>query len=379
MPGLNGFWKVGPLSLCFVSGSAPSSDTAIVKLDGKMLLVRGDASVTMGTGHVMRCLALAQAWQDAGGHVTFVMAVSTSAIGERLRSEGAKLVRIEGAPGSNVDGEALLALARTNNAAWVIVDGYEFGEGYQRALKNEGLKVLLIDDNGRSGRYAADVVLNQNLHARHDLYNNRETYTRLLLGTKYALLRREFVSAISPRKISPVGSRLLVSMGGSDPDNVTLRVLDAIEQVAVADLDVTIVAGGSNPHQTSVAGAAARSKHSCHILNNVANMQELIAWADLAISAAGSVCWEYCALGLPALLVAVAENQIANAEALDAAGAARLLAGGSRFSIGEMTQRITHLVNSAPERQALSQTARILVDGRGAGRVLSVLTAEGTS
>jgi UDP-2,4-diacetamido-2,4,6-trideoxy-beta-L-altropyranose hydrolase len=362
-----------------VSVSDQEPQAAVAKLGGEMLLVRSDASVAIGTGHVMRCLALAQAWQDGGGQVTFVMAESTPAIEERLRSEGLGLVRIDGAPGSNVDGEALLALARTNNAAWVVVDGYEFDEGYQRALKNERLKILLIDDNGRSGRYAADVVLNQNLHAREDVYKDRETYTRLLLGTKYALLRREFVSALSARTISPVGSKLLVSMGGSDPNNVTLRVLEAIEPMAVADLEVKVVAGGSNPHQSSVTGVVAKSKHSCRILNNVANMQELIAWADLAISAAGSVCWEYCALGLPALLVAVAENQIANADALDAAGAARLLAGGSRFSIGEMTQRIIRLVNSASERQALSETARALVDGSGAGRVLSALLGEGTS
>src|ERR1022692_1556760 len=126
-----------------------------------VLLIRADASVAIGTGHVMRCLALAQAWQDAGGPVTFVMAESTPAIEERLRSEGVGLIRIEGVPGSDFDSEQLLAVARTRGPSWVVVDGYEFGEGYQRALKNGRLKVVLIDDNGRSGTYAADVVLNQ--------------------------------------------------------------------------------------------------------------------------------------------------------------------------------------------------------------------------
>ena len=108
-------------------------------------------------------------------------------------------------------------------------------------------------------------------------------------------------------------------------------------------------------------------------------MHELISWADLAISAAGTTCWEYCALGLPAVLVTVAENQIANAEALHASGAARLVAGGPRFALGEMTQAIALLANSPSERQSLSQTARALVDGGGAARTVSVLLAEGIS
>ena len=343
------------------------------------LLIRADASVAIGTGHVMRCLALAQAWQDAGGCVTFVMAESTPAIEERLRGESVGLVRIYGVVGSEFDGQQLVALARTHGSAWVIVDGYEFGSGYQRTLKNERLNVVLIDDNGRSGTYAADVVLNDNIHAQECLYQNREKHTRLLLGTRYALLRREFVSAAAPREISPIGRKLLVTMGGSDPDNVTCRAMEAIEQVAIENLDVTVVAGGSNPHLASIAGAVAESRHRCRILSNVTNMQELISWADLAISAAGTACWEYCALGLPAVLVAVAENQIANAKALHAAGAARLVAGGSRFAVDEMAQLITRLANSASERQSLSRTARTLVDGGGAARVLSVLMGRDNS
>jgi UDP-2,4-diacetamido-2,4,6-trideoxy-beta-L-altropyranose hydrolase len=348
-------------------------------LSEEMLLIRADASVAVGTGHVMRCLALAQAWQDAGGRVTFVMAESTPAIEERLRGEGVGLVRIDGVVGSDFDSEQVIALARTLSPAWIIVDGYEFGLGYQRALKNERLKVVLIDDNGCSGTYVADVVLNDNIHAQECLYENREKHTRLLLGTRYALLRREFVFPQAPREISPIGRKLLVTMGGSDPDNVTCRAMEAIEQVAIENLDVTVVAGGSNPHLASIAGSVAKSRHSCRILSNVTNMQELISWADLAISAAGTACWEYCALGLPAVLVAVAENQIANAKALHAAGAAELVSGGSRFAVGEMAQRITRLANSATERQSLSRTARTLVDGDGAARVLSVLMGEDNS
>ncbi len=102
-------------------------------------------------------------------------------------------------------------------------------------------------------------------------------------------------------------------------------------------------------------------------------MREIIAWADFAVSAAGSACWEYCALALPAILIAVAENQRANSEALHAAGAARLVAGGSGFPISEMTELISRLVKSPSERESLSRTAGSLVDGKGASRVLGIM------
>lgn len=342
------------------------------------LLIRADASAAIGTGHVMRCLALAQAWQDAGGCVTFAMAESTPAIKDRLSNEGVRLIEIPGPPGSGAELEQTTALARSCAASWVVADSYEFDAGYQRALKDAGLKVLLVDDNGRSGSYAADVILNQNIHARENLYQDRAEHTKLVLGTKYALLRREFASGPGDqREIPPVARKILVAMGGSDPDNITLRAMQAMDHVLVPDLQMSVVVGGSNPHLAAIAESAARARHSCRILQNVANMRALIAWADLAISAAGSVCWEYCALGLPAVVVTVAENQVLAAEALHTAGAARLVPGGARFAIVEMAQLITRLAHSREERQSLSRVGRTVVDGGGASRVVSILLSGG--
>jgi len=348
-------------------------------LNSRPLLFRADTSVAIGTGHVMRCLALAQAWQDAGGRTVFAMAEATPAVGERLGREGMEMLRLKAEPGSVDDAQETIALAQAEHASWVVVDGYRFGADYQMALTGAGLKVLFIDDNGHAGLYAADIVLNQNIHARESFYNDREKSTRLLLGTKYALLRREFFSAKDAREIPPVARKVLVSLGGSDPDNVTRRVVEALEQVAVAELQVVVVAGGSNPHGASIAELAPNSSHSCRILRDVANMQELMSWADLTISAAGTTCWECCALGLPAILVVVADNQILNAEALRAAGAVKLVSGGSQFPIGEMAQLITSLANSPSERQTLSQTASALVDRGGTRRVLSILMGDDSS
>lgn len=337
------------------------------------LLIRADASAAIGTGHVMRCLALAQAWQDVGGQVAFVMAEVTPAIEERLRSENMSLHRIDGPPGSDLDRAQLMELTCNCHPSFIVVDGYRFGATFEKALKNETHKVLLIDDNGLCGCYSADFVLNQNMHAAENLYQKREEYTRLILGTKYALLRREFIGAHSHRHIPEIARKLLVSMGGSDPENVTLRVMEAIEKVEIAGLEVTILVGGSNPHLTWVSETAAKSRHSCRILHNLSNMRDVILWADLVISAAGSACWEYCALGLPAILVVVAENQAPNAQALATAGAVKLVSAGARFRVAEMAEQITCLANSPQERQALSQTGSTFVDGEGASRVVSIL------
>src|ERR1700690_3184416 len=128
------------------------------------LILRADASVAMGTGHVMRCLALAQSWQDEGGQGIFAMAEPDPSLEERVRSEGIGVVTIVASAGSQQDLSQFVDLAGTHHASWVVVDGYQFDVEYQRSLKAAGLKVLLIDDTGHAGAYVADVVLDQNAH-----------------------------------------------------------------------------------------------------------------------------------------------------------------------------------------------------------------------
>src|ERR1700730_17732689 len=133
----------------------------------------------------MRGLALAQGWQDAGGQVVFVMAESTPALDERLRSEGMEIVLLEASSNSVQDAREVAALARDRNAAWVVVDGYGFDSEYQRNLKNAGLKLLFVDDLGQCKHHFADLILDQNVQASDKMYANREPYTRLLLGPRY--------------------------------------------------------------------------------------------------------------------------------------------------------------------------------------------------
>ena len=155
------------------------------------LLIRADASTRIGTGHVMRCLALAQAWEDSGRRAAFAMGMDAPALEDRLRSDGMEVVHLSAEPGSLEDAEMTADIAQKMGAGWAVVDGYHFGSDYQRIIKESGLRLLFIDDNGHADHYYADIVLNQNLHANEELYRKREPYTKLLFGTEYVLLRRE--------------------------------------------------------------------------------------------------------------------------------------------------------------------------------------------
>jgi UDP-2,4-diacetamido-2,4,6-trideoxy-beta-L-altropyranose hydrolase len=335
------------------------------------LVVRTDANVAMGTGHVMRCLALAQAWQDAGGDVVFAMAQSTPAVDERLHSEHVEIVQVNSLAGSAKDAKELAELARSQHADWVVLDGYQFDSAYQQRLKDEGLKLLLVDDNGGAPHYFADLVLNQNAHATEDLYRALQSRTRLLLGPRHALLRREFSLWRGwRREIAPTARRVLVTLGGSDPDNITLLVIHALRLVDIEGLEATVVVGGSNPHIESLEQAAASSAATISLLRNARNMPELMAWADLAVSGAGSTCWEMCFLGLPAILIDLAPNQRPVAQELDRRGAAIHLGSADEVFPEEIAGKLQWLLASEETRAALSKRACDLVDGRGAERVV---------
>src|SRR5215471_2820005 len=236
------------------------------------LLVRADASAAIGTGHVMRCLALAQAWLDVGGQVIFAMAQSTDSIRARLTRESCEIVNI--ARDGN-DLSQTVSLAQSKNCEWLVVDGYQFDGEYQRELKAAGLRGLFLDDYGHSLHYAADLVLNQSISANPTLYADRGPDTRLLLGPRYAMLRREF----SPwsnweRKLSPDCHRLLVMMGGSDQANITATVIEGLRQAAIESLDVTVLVGGSNPHVAELQALAASSGLKLQLLRDISNIGE---------------------------------------------------------------------------------------------------------
>lgn len=351
----------------------------MTKPKGSKLLLRADAGPQTGTGHVMRCLALAQAWQEEGMEALFVSAESMPALGKRLEIEGMQELLLPGfLPGSLEDAQETAVLAQEHSVRWIVIDGYHFGATYQKYLKDAGFSLLVWDDNGRTMHYYADFIINQNIYAEESLYEDRESYTQLLLGTSYAVLRREFWSWRGwEREISDKAKKVLVTMGGSDPDNVTLKVIRALQQIENDDLQVAVIVGGSNAHYPSLKAAIDDDKEWIQLQRNVTDMPSLMAWADMAISAAGSTCWELAFMGVPSLLLILAENQERAANYLNKYDIAVRLGFGSEIDLSTIITNTQSLVSDAHLRKEMSSRGAVLVDGFGVQRVISALSESG--
>jgi UDP-2,4-diacetamido-2,4,6-trideoxy-beta-L-altropyranose hydrolase len=338
------------------------------------LVFRTDGGVKIGSGHVMRCLALAQAWQDQGGEVIFVMAQAPPTLESRVTAEGIEIARLAAPPGSAEDARQTESLARECGAEWVVVDGYQFDADYQRLLKGAGLRLLFIDDYGHAAYYWADLILNQNIHAQEKLYSARELYARLLLGSRYVLLRREFQEWRGwQRQIPEVAKNILVTLGGSDPDNVTLKVIQALSTMEMDCLEVVVAAGGANPHFQELQTATNNFSHRMRLLADVDHMPELMAWADLTISGGGSTCWESAFMGLPSMLIILSDDQRPIAQQLGEMGVAMNLGWHKDLTSAQLGRSLANLLTCKEIRATMGRRGRELVDGEGEARVVEAL------
>ena len=212
-------------------------------LGGRRLVLRVDAGPANGTGHLMRCLALVQAWTDLGGTATWRLAAAPDGLVDRIRAEGVEVVRIEEPPASEADGAALLACLVEDPQAVAVVDGYHFREPFLAALGDQGARVLLVDDMAELATYPVGWILNQNAHADLVAYPEGTT-ARLMLGLRWTMLRREFRVPPDDRPVPGVAQRLLVTFGGQDPTGMTLRSLRALREVP--GLETRVGVGAAN-------------------------------------------------------------------------------------------------------------------------------------
>ena len=341
------------------------------------LVIRADADARIGSGHLMRCLALAQAWSGQGGRVTFVTACQSAALCRRLTQEGFEVIALKSAYPDSRDWEATSRCLVAHRGAWVVLDGYGFDATYQLRVKALGHHLLVIDDTGHLDHYHADVLLNQNIGAELLEYSC-DPGTRLLLGTRYVLLRTEFLSWRDwPRETPRVGRRVLVTLGGGDPHNQTLKAVRAVQSVDVDELETQVVVGADNPHfraiESLVSGFGLRGR----VVRNALDMPSLMAWADVAIAGGGSTCWELAFMGLPTAVLVVAENQQGIAAGLHEAGAMLSLGWYAQVSFEDVGEALVRLLRDRVLREGMTQRCRLLVDGMGAARVVEALGALG--
>lgn len=295
------------------------------------VVMRADASVAVGTGHVMRCLALADALRDQGAEVLFICRELPGNLCDFIAGTGFPVYRLPAGDRFVAEEDARRsALLIAGKPEWLVVDHYGIGATWERIMRPRVMRIMVIDDLA-DRPHDCDLLLDQNLFEEMEgRYRPLvPAACRLLLGPRYALLRREFVTARAAlRRRYGTVRRLLVFFGGSDPTGETEKALQALARLDLPEVAIDVVVGGANPRAADIERRC-RSLSRVTFLHQVSNMAQLMALADLALGAGGSATWERCFLGLPALIIVVAENQARPARDAERAGLAMLL-GESR-------------------------------------------------
>lgn len=361
-------------------------------MKGAHIAFRLEASVEIGAGHFMRSLALADALRAQGGHCTFLCHALPAAYADALAGKGHALCMLGVAPWSGPDdGAPSLAHAHwlaTSQAAdaqacrraadgrrydWLVVDHYALDARWERALRPMAARICVIDDLA-DRRHDCDMLLDQNAgRCGSDYQALVPPACQVFAGPQFALLRPDF-AALRPasvaRRADGAVRQVLVTMGGVDAGNASTSVLDALDHAPLpANCRVVVVMGAQAPWLDAVRARAAQAKSQTEVLVNVANMGELMAASDIAIGAAGTSALERCCLGLPTLVMVLAENQRPGALALAAAGAVRLLEDGVRFQ-ESLVGGIAELLDGQALR-TMQHACLAVTDGNGIARLVS--------
>jgi UDP-2,4-diacetamido-2,4,6-trideoxy-beta-L-altropyranose hydrolase len=315
----------------------------------------------------MRCLSLAQAWMARGGSASVLGVFDSPAINERICQFGVEQIGLrETRPTLGQASEVVRWLGESPPNSWIILDGYAYDVAYLETCAATG-RLMVIDDNRHLPAYSAAFVLNHSLSAEHLSYRFTTPAIRLF-GPRYAMLREEFLEH-RPRTpaIRERVHRIVVTMGGGDPDNVTGELLQTLA-TQPGPFDIQVLVGPANQNRAAVESVARTSPHRCRVLHSPRAIASIFAEADLAISGAGTTSWELACLGVPMVLLAVADNQQASATDIAAAGAAVV---ATRSSLPEALRL---MLGSRDLRSRLASAAHAMVDGRGAERVTTELS-----
>ena len=332
----------------------------------------------MGTGHLMRCLVLADLLKKNGTTVEFICRSHKGDSIDKIISNDFKVYELA-APKNNEletssqysqwlgvkqkkDADDCVDLIKLEKVNWVIVDHYGIDEQWHKQIKPYCEKLMVIDDLA-DRKFDCHLLLNQNLGIEKKCYDNKVPLDcTLLLGTKYALLRPEFSSlrykAITKRKNTSSVNDIIISMGGNDINNITHSILENIPN----NYNITVVLGKNSPHNKMLKNYIKDKNIEIVIDSN--NMAELMLDADLAIGAGGSSSWERCCLSLPAFVFLIDENQRMTVQKLVKFGSVKLIK-----NIESIKNYLEDIQNNISSWTSMTRKSKNICDGLGADRV----------
>lgn len=357
------------------------------------VVFRADASVTIGTGHVMRCLTLADTLRARGTDCQFVTRDLPGHLAALIADRGFAVSLLDApsgpAPSGPPDHAAWAGVtwqqdlaetrAAINRADWLIVDHYAFDARWQTGLADRIGRIMVIDDLA-DRPHAAALLLDQNLgRAAQDYDGLVPDDCHILTGPRFALLRPEFAAARAAALAHPPRqAHLMITMGGMDAIDATSAVLMTLKAADLPrDLRISVVLGSRSPALERVGELVAQLSQPSEVLVDVRDMAGLMAEADLAISAGGSTIWELCCLGLPSIVVETAANQQGISKALEKAGAALGVGQLSDPAFGERLDAAISALLMPETNLCLSDAASKLCNGNGAAYVAQCLIQTG--
>jgi UDP-2,4-diacetamido-2,4,6-trideoxy-beta-L-altropyranose hydrolase len=340
--------------------------------------IRADASADIGTGHVMRCLTLANALRGRGATVSFLCREYAGHLCSQVEADGFAVHRLPvlaASPshaslavpeiGWELDAEqSRIALEHAGmRPELLVVDHYGLGRPWERALRPLTRRILVIDDLA-DRPHDCDVLLDPNLH---DSPNIRyvglvAASTRVFVGPRYALLRPEF-DLVAARTRDSGLSRMLIFFGGADSSNEALKLVHALRGLAERAPPTVIVLGAINSNVEELRRTTL-GMDRIQLVVTTGEMARLMDEADLGVGTCGSAAWERCLLGLPALVVVSAENQRDDARILHSLGAVRNLGDASDTSVKRWIEEIGALQKDSAALQAMSRAATAVMRGR---------------
>lgn len=333
-----------------------------------MIIFRADGNPQIGSGHIMRCLSLADAFREIGKSCAFITASGYLQSAIEGRGHECRVLHTEYTQMER-ELEMLLPILREKRPKLLILDSYFVTADYMNALKKEAPLVYIDDMNAFD--YPADVVVNYNIFAEDIDYLPEKKY---LLGPKYAPLRREFQN-IGKKVIRKKAEDVLLLTGGTDLEHVVLKVLGHIKRHALpAGITLHVVLGAMNQDAEEIEKTALHFKN-VQLYRNITNMSELMQQCDVAVSAAGTTLYELCACGVPTVTYILADNQIAPARAFEKKGLMSC-AGDVREDkefVEKLFSDVNMLLCDLHFRRNIGERMQNTVDGEGAWHLANTL------
>lgn len=346
------------------------------------VFIRTDASVALGTGHVMRCLTLADKLKKHGAEISFICRTLPGDLNDYIKNSGYDVYRLQIDEGMNdhiqdaKESSEVIVENSNEKIDWVIVDHYGLDEKWESVIRPHTRNIMVIDDLANR-KHDCDILLDQNL-----VFNFKNRYQNLvpkkaiqLLGPSYALLRPDFFKARKrlTRDRNNI-ERLLISFGGTDPKNQTKKAINVIQQMN-KKIIVDVVIGENNPYKMELKSLCDGMPNTT-LYHQTNEMAKLIMEADLAITAGGSTTWERFCLGLPAIIISVSDNQIPIAQESHRLGIDYYLGPSNNVTEDNIKQGILRMINYNKSYKKAQKLAMNLVDGQGTERVLNIMLKE---